>query len=69
MEEGTKIVEEFLRTWASRQQNQDGEDVVMTDGEEDTPEAQMAELRKCFDEFRPRIEGNPWVQQVLSSLC
>ncbi|KAJ3492212.1 hypothetical protein NLI96_g140 [Meripilus lineatus] len=44
VEEGTKIVEEFLRTWASRQQNQDGEDVVMTDGEEDTPEAQMAEL-------------------------
>ena len=67
VEEGTKIVEEFLKKWAQRQQ--DGEDVVMADNEDDSPEAQLTDLRKCLEEFRPQIEGNAWVQQVLSSLC
>ena len=34
VEEGTKIVEEFLRAWASQQQ--DGEDVVMADNDDDS---------------------------------
>ncbi|OCH93883.1 hypothetical protein OBBRIDRAFT_723791, partial [Obba rivulosa] len=67
VEEGTKIVEELLRTWASQTPGTDGEDVVMGD-EELSPEAQLEELKRCVEQFRPRIEGNAWVQTVLASM-
>ncbi|OBZ78347.1 DNA mismatch repair protein msh-2 [Grifola frondosa] len=67
IEEGTKIVEELLRTWASNTSGHDGEDVVMMD-DDASPDAQLEELRRCVEQFRPRIEGNPWVQRVLASL-
>lgn len=65
VEEGTQIVEALLRAWANS--GQDGEDVVMED-EDDTPEAQLAELRKCVEQFRPKVEGNTWAQSLLVSL-
>ncbi|KAI0777272.1 DNA mismatch repair protein [Trametes elegans] len=67
VEEGTQIVEELLRTWAAAQPGHDGEDVVMGDEEAD-PDAQLEELRRCVEQFRPRIESNPWAQSVLASL-
>lgn len=67
VEEGTQIVEELLRAWAATQGGHDGEDVVMGD-EEASEEAQLEELRLCVEQFRPRIEGNPWVQSVLATL-
>jgi DNA mismatch repair protein MSH2 len=63
MEEGIQIVEELLRTWA--ESGTDGEDVVMDDVSADT---QLEELRRCAEAFRPRIEGNAWVQSMISSL-
>ncbi|TFY67631.1 hypothetical protein EVG20_g3870 [Dentipellis fragilis] len=73
-EEGIKLVEEFLRTWSAQgAAGQDGDgDVVMSDDNptqaDASPEAQLAQLKACFAEFRPRLEGNPWVQSLLSSL-
>ncbi|KAI0635322.1 DNA mismatch repair protein [Trametes polyzona] len=68
IEEGTQIVEELLRTWAaSTGGGHDGEDVVMGDVEA-SEEAQLEELRRCVEKFRPKIESNPWVQNVLASL-
>ncbi|OSD08187.1 DNA mismatch repair protein [Trametes coccinea BRFM310] len=67
VEEGTRIVEELLRTWAETQSGHDGEDVVMGD-EEPSLEAQLEELKRCVEKFRPQIESNPWVQNVLASL-
>ncbi|EMD34794.1 hypothetical protein CERSUDRAFT_125339 [Gelatoporia subvermispora B] len=67
VEEGTQLVEEFLRTWAAHTPATDGEDIVMAD-EDTSPEAQFEELRKCVEQFRPRMEGNAWVQNVLASL-
>ncbi|KAI8986743.1 DNA mismatch repair protein [Trametes punicea] len=67
VEEGTQIVEELLRTWAAAQSGHDGEDIVMGD-EDASPEVQLEELRRCVEKFRPRIESNPWVQNVLASL-
>ncbi|KAL7284083.1 hypothetical protein ACG7TL_001363 [Trametes sanguinea] len=61
VEEGTRIVEELLRTWAETQSGHDGEDVVMGD-EEPSLEAQLEELKRCVEKFRPQIESNPWVQ-------
>ena len=68
VEEGTKIVEEMLRAWASSGPGHDGEDVVMGDEEEATPEEQLEELRRCVEQFRPRIEGNAWAQSLIASL-
>ncbi|KAF5380061.1 hypothetical protein D9615_006117 [Tricholomella constricta] len=66
-EEGLQVMEEFLHKWSSQTSGGDGEDVVMADIEDD-PEAQLQELRRCMEEFRPRIEKNRWLQSVLSSL-
>ncbi|KAI9568665.1 DNA mismatch repair protein [Boletus coccyginus] len=65
MEQGIQIVEELLRTWAESTSGTDGEDVVMEDVSADV---QLEELRRCVEEFRPRIEGNAWVQSMISSL-
>ena len=65
MEQGIQIVEELLRTWAESTSGTDGEDVVMDDVSADV---QLEELRRCVEGFRPRIEGNAWVQSVISSL-
>ncbi|KAF8067657.1 DNA mismatch repair protein [Lyophyllum atratum] len=66
-EEGLQVMEDFLRAWSSQTSVGDGEDVVMVDADED-PEAQLQELRKCMEDFRPRIEKNRWLQSVLGSL-
>ncbi|KAJ7221858.1 DNA mismatch repair protein [Mycena haematopus] len=62
-DEGIKLVDELLSTWANPPQ--DGEDVVMTD---DSPQAQLEHLKRCVAEFQPRIEANPWLVSVLGSL-
>ena len=69
VEEGSRLVEELLRTWASRTTAHDGEDVVMADDEDDSPEAQLAELRQCVEQFRPQLEQNLWAQRLLETLA
>lgn len=58
-------MEELLRSWAKTAET-DGEDAVMSD--DLSPEEQLEELRRCVDVFRPRIEGNAWVQSLMVSL-
>ncbi|KAF8480131.1 DNA mismatch repair protein [Russula ochroleuca] len=67
IENGVQIVEELLKTWASRTPSaaQD-EDVVMSD--DLSPEAQLAELKDCFSTYQGRMDNNPWVQSLLASL-
>ena len=67
-EAGSRIVTELLRTWASqvRQDGDDGDDIVMSD--DLSPENQLAELKRCFELFKPQIEANGWCQSVLNSL-
>lgn len=67
-EDGSRIVTEFLRSWAS-----DGlgtttgsDDVIMAD--ESSTEDQLIALKRCYEQFRPQIEASPWCQAVLSSL-
>jgi DNA mismatch repair protein MSH2 len=59
------MVEELLKTWVSRPAADD-EDVVMSD--DLSPEAQLAELKRCISAYQERIENNPWVQSLLTSL-
>lgn len=67
IEEGTQIIEELLRSWATSSHGGDSEDVEMTDDSE-TPERQVEELKRCVERFRSRIEGNAWARNVLASL-
>ena len=69
VEEGTKLIEELLKAWAEGTSTQDGEDVVMADDESGDPEAQLAELKKCFERFRPQLESNAWVKEILTTLA
>ncbi|KAJ7255181.1 muts domain V-domain-containing protein [Mycena rebaudengoi] len=64
-DEGIKLVEELLLEWSSQSGGADGEDVVM---EDDSPEAQLEELKRCVAKFQPQIEANPWLVSVLGSL-
>ncbi|KZT28144.1 DNA mismatch repair protein [Neolentinus lepideus HHB14362 ss-1] len=64
---GIKIVEDLMRTWASRIPDElDGEDAVMSDNP--LPELQLEELKRCVQEFQPQIQANPWVQHLLATL-
>ncbi|EED80646.1 predicted protein [Postia placenta Mad-698-R] len=67
VEEGTRIVEELLRTWASQISERDGDDIVMEDSE-DSAATELEKLKRCVEQFRPQIEGNAWVQHLLASL-
>ncbi|PWN39386.1 putative DNA mismatch repair protein MSH2 [Ceraceosorus guamensis] len=75
---GTALVEEFLLTWAKRSaalEGADDENVGMTNGSDPSskrrrtvdPKAELAELRRTVEEFRPRCEADPWVKAVLES--
>ena len=67
-EEGMQIVEDMLRTWTSRTvDSQDAMDVDEEGGGFDA-DAELAALRSCFEEFKPKIDGNTWVQTMLQAL-
>jgi DNA mismatch repair protein MSH2 len=61
--EGVALVEELLRKWAVGGDS-DG-DVEMGEAGAD---AQLARLRACVGEYKERMEGNAWVQSVLTAL-
>ena len=66
-EEGMQIVEDVLRTWTSRTAtSQDEMDVDIEDRGLDV-EAELAALRSCFEEFKPKTESNKWVQVMLQA--
>lgn len=64
-EEGMQIVEDMLRAWTSRTAaSQDTMDVEEEGGGFDV-DAELAALRSCFEEFKPKVDGNSWVQNML----
>ena len=66
-EEGMHIVEDVLRAWTSR--TAASQDAMDVDGEDSgfDVEAELAALRSCFEEFKPRTDGNEWVQAMLQA--
>ena len=66
-EEGMQIVEDVLRAWTSR--TSAPQDAMDVDGEDDVfdVEAELTALRSCFEEFKPKTEGNKWVQTMLQA--
>ena len=67
IDDGIAVIEQFFRKWAdeTRDDGLDGDDIIMSDL---SPENQLQELKKCFEEFKPQIDNNPWVQSLMSSL-
>lgn len=71
MEEGARLVEEFLDSWTKAAgTTTDGEDVVMGD-----PDAvvgndalELNRLRECYEKYQSRLEANPWCREVMQSL-
>lgn len=78
-DEGTALVEEFMRTWAQRSASTAGtqsqeDDEADTTGEGGArkkrrmdPQTELEELRKCVEEFRPRMQANVSVGRQTSS--
>jgi len=66
-DQGTLIVEDFLRTWKTRveaaQASGEG-DVPMVPKEED----QMELLKAVVAEYKEKFDGNAWVKAVLEHL-
>lgn len=65
-EEGSDLIKEILDTWLSRTESMEVDNVTTLD--EARAQEQLAELRLCFEEFKPRIEANSWCQTLLASL-
>ncbi|PWZ03787.1 putative DNA mismatch repair protein MSH2 [Testicularia cyperi] len=73
--EGAALIEEFMRTWASRsaELTSRNKSAAVPDGEPSSKrarhdhDAQLEELKKTVEEFRPRVEANPWAAKVLAS--
>ncbi|CBQ73427.1 probable DNA mismatch repair protein MSH2 [Sporisorium reilianum SRZ2] len=59
-QQGAKLIDEFLATWAERTQKD-------AKRARPDPESELQELRRVVDEFRPRIEANAWAAKVLES--
>ena len=65
--EGSKIVEELLRTWVDRcASSSDGDDIIMEDTS--ATDRELSALQQCLEDYRERIEGNPWIQSLLTTL-
>ncbi|TDL24664.1 DNA mismatch repair protein MSH2 [Rickenella mellea] len=65
MEEGSKLIEELLQTWASQCASPD-EDVIM---DEDTAaDKDVTILKKCVEQYHDQIQANPWIQSILTTL-
>jgi len=67
-DEGITIIESLLHAWSSRTSTSD-DDAMIVDGEENNldVQAQLNELKKCVEEFQPKIQGNAWVQSLLAA--
>ncbi|TRM69557.1 muts domain V-domain-containing protein [Schizophyllum amplum] len=63
-EEGLQIVEDLLKSWAGEP---DDEDVEMADAD-DSPEAQLEELKRIVEANREKIDGNEWLKTVIAAL-
>ncbi|KAF7291906.1 DNA mismatch repair protein 2 [Mycena indigotica] len=64
-EEGIQILEDLFTAWSADSSDTDGDDILMGD---DSPEAQLEQLKRHITKFQPKIEANPWLSAVLESL-
>lgn len=63
--DGVQIMENIIKEWSSAS---DGEDVTMADtDEENNPEAQLEQLKRCFSKYKDQVEGNPWLRGMIET--
>lgn len=75
--EGTALVSEMLTAWAEKKEEDLSPEMLSGTqdsnmGDEDADDAvkskikkELALLRECFEEFRPRLEKSPWAMTAL----
>jgi DNA mismatch repair protein MSH2 len=61
-DEGTAIVQDFLKTWKERTAAGDGDATMRSEEEE------LALLKATAREFKERMDGNAWTKAVLAGL-
>jgi DNA mismatch repair protein MSH2 len=61
-DEGTAIVQEFLKTWKERSGGTDGDAPMRSEEEE------LALLKETALQFKERMEANAWTKAVLAGL-
>nr|WJN24902.1 MSH2 [Tranzscheliella williamsii] len=69
---GAALIEEFMKTWAERSAGPSAADAAEAEHEarkrsRPDPQAQLDQLKRTVEEFRPRIEANAWAAKVLAS--
>jgi len=64
--DGVQIVKELMHEWASRTSCDGSGDALMSD--DLSPDTQLTELRRCVEDFEPRITNNEWLQTLFASL-
>lgn len=62
--DGIEIMEEMLCKWGSHVNEQD---IIMSDAEH-SPEVELENLHKYLQVYQSRIEGNSWLQSIVTSL-
>jgi DNA mismatch repair protein MSH2 len=65
-EEGSQLIKDLLKDWLSKTDEMAVDDSDIIEGGD--PAKQIAELRRCFEEFGPRLEANSWCRSLLASL-
>lgn len=67
-EDGTKLVKEFLNTWAARvPAPMEVDDATDEDRPAASTEEEMKVLKEVAEEFRTRLEANPFTKDLLDS--
>lgn len=76
-EKGAELIEEFMSRWAKRSAEIAEEERTNKASGDEPPakrqkasassERQVAALRSLVEEYRPRMEADPWVKQVLET--
>ena len=61
-DEGTTIVQDFLKTWKERSSGEGGDAPMLTEEEE------LALLKDTALEFKAKMDGNAWTRAVLAGL-
>lgn len=76
-DQGVEVIQNFLKTFAQRASSISNSDDMDLDGEigpnerkkrrTEIARAQIEELRKVVEEFKPQMEKSAWVRKVLES--
>ncbi|KDR73457.1 hypothetical protein GALMADRAFT_100108 [Galerina marginata CBS 339.88] len=66
IEDGISTMKMFFQTWSSSRRQDDDEDIDMED--DASAQDQLAILKKHVSDLQPLIQGNQWLQSIITTL-